>query len=54
MILEPGDYVIRLGEHSRSTRVAAVLRLESEILWEQLSPRPASGLCDGDGIPGSR
>lgn len=36
-ILEPGDYVIRLGEHSRSTRVAAVLRLESEILWEQLS-----------------
>ena len=36
-IMEPGDYLIRLGTHSRDTQVIAVLRLDEEALTCQLS-----------------
>lgn len=35
-VLEAGDYVIRVGEHSRLTQVAAVARLDAERVTEQL------------------
>ena len=35
-VLEPGVYVIRVGVHSRSTRVAAVLSLDALVITEQL------------------
>lgn len=35
-VLEAGDYVIRVGEHSRLTRVVAVVRLDGEARTEQL------------------
>lgn len=36
-VMEPGDYLIRVGTHSRDTRVAAVLRLDAEAVTCQLS-----------------
>ncbi|MBD5460718.1 MAG: beta-glucosidase [Lachnospiraceae bacterium] len=38
-ILEPGEYVIRLGSSSRDTHVAAVLELDREVVVEELSNR---------------
>ncbi len=35
-VLEAGDYIIRVGEHSRATHVAAVVRLDTEAVTEQL------------------
>lgn len=35
-VLEKGDYLIRVGNHSRNTGVAAVLRFEGEIITEKL------------------
>ena len=36
-IMEPGDYLIRVGSHSRCTKVAAVLRLDGEAITRQVS-----------------
>lgn len=36
-IMEAGDYVLRLGEHSRSTRPASILRLNRTTVLRQLS-----------------
>ena len=36
-VLEDGDYVIRVGNSSRSTHVGAVLRLDKDAVTEQLS-----------------
>ena len=36
-ILESGDYLIRVGSHSRCTKVAAVLRLDGEAVTRQVS-----------------
>ena len=36
-IMEPGDYLIRVGSHSRCTKVAAVLRLDGEAVTRQVS-----------------
>ena len=36
-ILEKGDYIIRVGASSRSTHIAAVIRLDGDALTEQLS-----------------
>lgn len=36
-IMEPGDYRIRVGNHSRATRVAAVIRLDGEAFTRQVS-----------------
>ena len=38
-VLETGDYLIRVGTSSRSTRVAAILRLDETKIVEQLSNR---------------
>lgn len=38
-IMEPGDYLLRVGANSRSTRVEAVLRLDAEAVTRQLSNR---------------
>ena len=35
-VLEPGDYILRVGVHSRSTRIAAVLSLDGLVITEQL------------------
>lgn len=37
-VLEDGDYVIRVGEHSRATHVAAVVRVQGDAVLEQLAP----------------
>lgn len=34
-ILEAGNYVVRVGNSSRNTSVAAILHIEKEILCEQ-------------------
>ena len=34
--LDPGDYVIRVGDSSRNTHVAAVLKLDAKVITEQL------------------
>lgn len=36
-MMEPGDYLIRVGTHSRDTEIAAVLRLDEEAVTCQLS-----------------
>ena len=36
-VMEDGDYVIRVGNSSRNTKVAAVLSLDAETITEQLS-----------------
>lgn len=36
-ILEKGDYLLRVGTHSRATRVAAVVHFEKEYICEQLT-----------------
>ncbi len=36
-IMEPGDYLIRVGKDSRHTQIAAVLRLDGEAVLTQLS-----------------
>lgn len=38
-ILEPGEYVIRVGSNSRNTHIAAVLKLGEEVVTQQLSNR---------------
>lgn len=38
-ILESGDYLIRLGQHSRDSRVVARIHLDREVVTEQLSNR---------------
>lgn len=35
-LLEPGNYYVRVGTHSRKTRIAATLRLEETVVTEQL------------------
>ena len=37
-VLEPGEYVLRLGSHSRDTKVAAVLTLEKEVILSRHDP----------------
>ena len=34
--LDPGDYILRVGNSSRNTHVAAVLRLEAKVITEKL------------------
>lgn len=41
-ILEPGEYAIRVGTHSRNTHIAAVLVLDDEVVTKQLSNRIAA------------
>lgn len=36
-ILEAGEYMVRIGSHSRNTHIAAVLVLDSEVITEVLS-----------------
>lgn len=36
-IMEKGDYIVRMGNSSRNTRVAAILSLDSSVKTEQLS-----------------
>lgn len=36
-IMEPGDYLIRVGNHSRATKVASVIRLDDEVVTRQVS-----------------
>ncbi|MDR1600198.1 MAG: glycoside hydrolase family 3 C-terminal domain-containing protein [Oscillospiraceae bacterium] len=36
-VLEAGDYILRVGNSSRSTQAAAVIRLDAEAVTEQLS-----------------
>ncbi len=36
-VLEPGTYYVRVGEHSRATKVAAALVLEKEVVTEKLA-----------------
>lgn len=36
-IMDPGDYIIRVGDSSRSTKAEAVIRLNQEVITEQLS-----------------
>ena len=36
-VLEPGEYVVRVGNSSRNTRVCGILRLETEIITEKHS-----------------
>ncbi|MCI7812219.1 MAG: glycoside hydrolase family 3 C-terminal domain-containing protein [Lachnospiraceae bacterium] len=36
-IMEPGDYVVRVGNSSRNTKAAAVITLDEEAITEQLS-----------------
>lgn len=36
-VMEPGDYLIRVGNHSRATKVAAVIRLDAEAVTRQVS-----------------
>ena len=35
-LLEKGDYILRVGMHSRNTHIAAVLRLEADAVTQQL------------------
>lgn len=35
-VLEKGDYILRVGKHSRDTHIAAVLKLDEEIVTKQL------------------
>ena len=35
--LEPGEYVVRIGNSSRNTRVCGILKLETEIITEKQS-----------------
>lgn len=37
-ILDPGQYIVRVGNSSRNTNVAAVLNLPTKVTTEQLSP----------------
>ncbi|MCI1641890.1 MAG: glycoside hydrolase family 3 C-terminal domain-containing protein [Actinomyces sp.] len=37
-ILEPGDYIVRVGEHSRSTVPAAILRVDDEATVRTVTP----------------
>lgn len=36
-VMEPGDYVIRVGHHSRAAKAAAVIRLDAEAVTRQVS-----------------
>ena len=36
-VLEPGEYVVRIGNSSRNTRVCGILRLETEMITEKHS-----------------
>ena len=38
-VMESGDYIIRVGNGSRNTHVAAILTLENDVVTEQLSNR---------------
>lgn len=38
-VLEPGEYAIRVGTHSRNTHIAAVLELDEEVVTKRLSNR---------------
>lgn len=42
-VMEAGDYLVRVGKNSRDTNVAAVLRLDGEVITQQLSRQVA---CD--------
>ncbi len=42
-VLEPGEYLLRVGKNSRETQVAAVLHLDGEVITQQLSHQVA---CD--------
>ena len=53
-VLEPGDYVIRLGRHSRDSHVAAVLRLDSvaylETVGRYMAPEEDIDLLRPQGV----
>ena len=36
MVLDAGDYVVRVGENSRKTQVCGILRLEQEVVTERM------------------
>ena len=36
-VMEPGDYLLRVGNHSRATKVTAVIRLNGEAVTRQVS-----------------
>ena len=36
-ILEKGDYILRVGTHSRATKIAAIIQMEKECICEQLT-----------------
>ena len=36
-VLEPGEYVVRIGNSSRNTRVCGILKLETEMITEKHS-----------------
>ena len=38
-VLEQGEYIIRVGSHSRSTHVAAILELDRDVITETLTNR---------------
>ena len=42
-VMLAGDYLVRVGKHSRDTEVSAVLRLDKEVMTQQLSRQVA---CD--------
>lgn len=42
-VMERGDYLIRVGSHSRATTVAAIIRLDAEALTVQLSNLVSTG-----------
>ncbi len=42
-VMEAGDYLVRVGRHSRDTKIAAALRLDGEVVTQQLSRQVA---CD--------
>lgn len=44
-VLEEGDYILRVGTSSRDTKAEAILRLEKELVVEQLK-----NLMTADGI----
>lgn len=53
-ILEPGEYVIRVGADSRHTKAAGTVRIEKKMITSQLTNRLTEGPEEGCGIHGSR
>ncbi len=43
-IWEKGSYIIRVGEHSRATKVTGVIHLEKECIYQKLEKIIAAGL----------